>query len=297
MSPGAALHSGIYLTYVWMVGGMLVGGGLLLSAIQFVARRSIGSIWQTYRGWLVMAPLALAVVFAGCVAFFAGVLLVAIFAFREFARASGVNRDGWLVGVVCGAIVVTTIAPEAFACAIAAICLVPIARNTFRGELPRIALATLGFVLLWMFSHLALLANLSNAYGYVCFVIFATQVNDIAAFTFGRLFGRRRLRSEISPNKTWQGALGAFLVSMTLPWLLRFSFPQSGATQLLVTGLIIGIGAQLGDLTVSLFKRDLGVKDMGAAIAGHGGILDRIDSLIFVAPLFFWLANHYDRLR
>ena len=64
------------------------------------------------------------------------------------------------------------------------------------------------------------------------YVIFATEVNDVAAFTFGRLFGRHPLRSEISPKKTWEGALGALAVAMVLPWLLRFSLPEFGPRQL-----------------------------------------------------------------
>lgn len=302
MSPAAALQSEIFVRYVWIIGAMLALGAIVLAAIQFGARKSIGSIWETYRAWIVMAPLALVVVFAGYRVFTFAIALVSFFAFREFAGASGLNRDRWIMRVVYCAILLIAIAPQFFAAipivAIIAISFVPIARNTFRGELPRIALATLGFLYIgWMFGNLSLLATLPNAYGYVCFVIFATEVNDIAAFTFGRLFGRHPLRSQISPKKTWEGAVGALCVSMTLPWLLRFSLPQFDAAQLLLAGLIVGIGAQLGDLTLSVFKRDLRVKDMAAAIPGHGGVLDRIDSLIFVAPLFFWLANHYDPLR
>jgi phosphatidate cytidylyltransferase len=109
--------------------------------------------------------------------------------------------------------------------------------------------------------------------------------------------GRHPLRSEISPNKTWEGALGALAVSMTLPWVLRFSFPFFGVRQLILTGLIVGIGGQLGDLSISVIKRDIGTKDMATTIPGHGGILDRIDSLIYVAPLFMHMAGYYYPLR
>jgi len=105
------------------------------------------------------------------------------------------------------------------------------------------------------------------------------------------------LRSEISPNKTWEGALGAFAVAMILPWLLRFSFPFFGTRELILTGLIVGIGGQLGDLSISVIKREIGTKDMAATIPGHGGILDRIDSLIYVAPLFMHMAGYYYPLR
>jgi phosphatidate cytidylyltransferase len=181
---------------------------------------------------------------------------------------------------------------------VALILLIPIARNLVSGQLQRVSLAIVGFVYFgWMFGHLAFLANAINAYGYLLYVLFATEINDVAAFTFGKLFGKHALRSNISPKKTWEGALGAFGVSMLLPWALRFSFPQFGTTQLILAGLIVGVGGQLGDLAVSVIKRDIGIKDMGAGIPGHGGILDRIDSLIYVAPLFFHMAGYFYGLR
>jgi phosphatidate cytidylyltransferase len=294
MSPAAALQSEIFRAYAIIVAGALLFGAIVLAATQLFSRKSIASIWQTYHGWLIIAPLAVAIVFAGRITFVAAVLVVALCAFREFARAAKLDRDRILVAVVYVAIAAVVLEPRTFTCAILAICAVPIARNSYRGELQRVAIATLAFVCLSLFTQLARFANLRNAYGFICFVIFATQVNDIAAFTFGRLLGRHPLRSEISPRKTWEGTLGAFCVSMALPWLLRFSFPQFHVAQLILAGFIVAIGALLGDLTVSLFKRELGVKDMGAAIPGHGGVFDRIDNLIFTAPLFFWLASHYD---
>ena len=144
-----------------------------------------------------------------------------------------------------------------------------------------------------MFGQLAFLANAPNAYGYLCYVIFATEVTDVAAFIFGKILGRHPLRSEISPHKTWEGALGGFAVALALPWLLRFSFPFFGTGQLILTGLIVGVGGPLGDLSLSLIKRELGAKDWGTALPGHGGVLDRIDSLIFVVPLFMQMAEHY----
>ena len=181
---------------------------------------------------------------------------------------------------------------------IALILLIPILRNRARGQLQNMSLSIVGFIYIgWMFGHLGFLANPTNAYGFLCYVIFATELNDVSAFTFGRLFGRHPLRSEISPKKTWEGALGSLAVSMVLPWLLWFSFPFFGAKQLVLTGFIVEIGGLLGDLSISVIKRDIGTKDMGAAIPGHGGILDRIDSLIYVALLFMHMARFYYGLR
>jgi phosphatidate cytidylyltransferase len=170
--------------------------------------------------------------------------------------------------------------------------LVPILRNRVQGQLQAVSLTLLGFVCVgWLFAHLAQLTNVPRPYGYIAFTLFAVQVCDIAAYTTGKLAGRTPLRSNISPRKTVAGGLGHFATAMALPWLLAFSLPGFGHWQKLLAGLIIGIGGQLGDLAISLIKRDVGVKDMGAAIPGHGGLLDRIDSLIFVAPLFVRLVS------
>ena len=317
MSPQSALHDPTFLAYVWIVFWVLVAGGVVLGLVQILARKQIAPIWQTYRAWLVMAPLALAVIFAGRVPFIIGVTLLAIFGFKEFARASGLYRDWWMTGAVYAGIVTVGaasamphprgmepgtgwygffVAVPVFA--IALILLIPILRNRYRGELQRMSLGIVAFIYVgWMFGHLGFLANSLNAYGYLCFVIFATEVSDVAAFTFGRLFGRHPLRDEISPKKTWEGALGALAIAMMLPWLLRFSLPEFGTRELILAGLIVGVGGQLGDLSISVIKRDIGTKDMGASIPGHGGILDRIDSLIYVAPLFMHMAGYYHGLR
>ncbi|MFQ5912576.1 MAG: phosphatidate cytidylyltransferase [Nitrospinota bacterium] len=262
-----------------------------------------------------MAPLALGAIFAGREAVIVSLFLLAVFGAKEFARATGLYRDWWMTGGVYLAIVavcfVTLVAdpfsrqPGGFglfmalpAYATAWLFMIPILRNRAIGQLQAVSLAIVGFVYFgWMFGHLGFLANAKHAYGYLLYVIFAVQLNDVAAFTFGKLFGRHRLCGKISPNKTWEGSLGALAVSMALPWLLGFSFPHFGPLQRVLTGLIVGIGGQLGDFSISFIKRNLGIKDFGMAIPGHGGILDRIDSLIIVSPLFLHMVNYFYGLR
>jgi phosphatidate cytidylyltransferase len=301
MSPAAALSDPVFRVYLWIVLGVLIVAGAVLALLQLVFHLEQGSIWKTYRSWLWMGPLAATVIFAGRAPFIIGVTLLAILAFKEFALVSGLVRDRWMTGVVYAGIVMVGIGSLLRAgfvavpiFVLALILLLPVLRNSARGAVQRMSLGMVAFLYLgWMFGHLGLLANATNAYGYLCFLIFATEVNDVAGFTFGKIFGRHPLRSEISPRKTWEGALGALAVSMALPWLLRFSFPLFGPRQLFLTGLIAGIGGPLGDLSLSVIKRDLGAKDWGAAIPGHGGVLDRIDSLIFVAPLFMLMTGYY----
>jgi phosphatidate cytidylyltransferase len=310
MNMSNALGNEIFLTYLVIVGGLLVLAGFALGLLTLLGK-NIGPIWKTYRGWLVMAPLALGVIFLGREAVIAGVTLLAIFGFKEFAKATGLYEDWWLTGLVylfiLGLGAATYVDDPRLdlqgwyglftalpAYAVAAIVLVPIFRNRAKGQLQQVALAIVGFLYFgWMFSHLGYLANANLAYGYILYLIFAVEINDVAAFTCGRLFGKHKLRENISPNKTIEGSIGAVLISMTIPFLLWFSFPHFEPWHLLLTGLIVGVGGQLGDLVISYIKRDIGIKDMGTVIQGHGGILDRVDSMIFVAPLFFHMVRWF----
>ena len=311
MSPSAAWNSEIFLAYARLAVIILGGAGLVLFFLTYVLGRQIDGVWRTYRGWVAMLPIVLATVFAGRTATIVGVAVLATVAFAEFARATGLYRDWWMTGAVylgIAAAAATSLVRDPWlnlpgwyglfmalpVYVVSLILVIPIALNRAKGQLQRTALAIVGFVYLgWMFSHVGFLANSPHAYGYLLFLVLAVEGNDVAAYTCGKLFGRRRLRDAISPNKTLGGAVGAVGVSMALPWLVRFSFPHFGTLQLLLTGAIVGVGGQLGDLTISMIKRDVGVKDMGALIPGHGGLLDRIDSLVFVAPLFFHMVRWF----
>jgi phosphatidate cytidylyltransferase len=311
MSPTIALTDGTLLTYVTGVATLIVAIGVLLVVLTRGCGYRLGGVWRTYRSWLVMVPIVLVVLVAGRIATILSVAVAALFAFREFARATGLNRDRWITGAVFFGI--TAVAASSLVddpwrhvpgwyglfmalpvYIVSLVLVVPIVRNRTRGQLHSAALAVLGFIYIgWMFSHVGFLANSPHAYGYLLFLLLAVEATDVAAFTSGKLFGRRRLREAISPNKTWGGALGALAFAMALPWMLRFSFPHFGPLQLVLAGLIVGVGGQLGDLTLSMIKRDIGVKDMGSLIPGHGGLLDRIDSLIFAAPLFFHMVRWF----
>ena len=310
MTIDAALQSDIFLTYLWIVGGLLVVAGSLLT-LATLFRKNVASAWASYRGWLVMVPIVMGVIFLGRTATIIGITLLAFFGFREFARATGLYSDWLLTGTVYIGIALLGVfahltdprlqTPGWYGMfmalpvyVIGAVLLVPILRNRSKGQLQQVALAIVGFVYFgWMFSHLGFLANTQNAYGYLLYLIFAVEINDIAAFTCGKLFGKHKLRENVSPNKTIEGALGAVIIALIIPWVLWFSFPQFDPIHLIIAGLIVGIGGQLGDLVISYIKRDIGIKDMGSVIRGHGGILDRVDSMIFVAPIFFHMMRWF----
>jgi phosphatidate cytidylyltransferase len=142
-------------------------------------------------------------------------------------------------------------------------------------------------------SHIAYLLMLpvkntnAGGMGLVIFLIFMTQFNDVAQYIWGKTLGRRKIIPKVSPNKTWEGFLGGvFTITLISGFVAPYLTPLT-FTYGLFGGLIISLSGFIGDVVISSVKRDLEIKDSGSLIPGHGGILDRFDSLTFTAPLFF----------
>lgn len=142
-------------------------------------------------------------------------------------------------------------------------------------------------------SHIAYLLQLpvkneqAGALGLVLFLIFITQFNDVCQYIWGKTLGKHKIIPKVSPKKTWEGFIGG-VITVTLisgfvaPYLTPLTMVQG-----FVAGTLIAISGFVGDVVISSVKRDLAIKDSGTLIPGHGGLLDRIDSLIYTAPLFF----------
>ena len=125
------------------------------------------------------------------------------------------------------------------------------------------------------------------------FLVLLTQLNDVSQYVWGRSFGRCKVIPTISPNKTVEGLLGGVATTMVLAQLLAPVLTPLHWYHAAAVGLVIGFGGFVGDVVVSAVKRDIGVKDSGSLIPGHGGILDRVDSLTFTAPLFFHFMKYF----
>lgn len=148
-------------------------------------------------------------------------------------------------------------------------------------------------------SHAAYLLGLPDNFnglmtgtGLLIFLFFLTQMNDVAQYVFGKLYGKEKIIPEISPNKTWAGLIGGIITTIILalissPFLTVFSWQIT-----IILAVLISVSGFIGDVTISAIKRDLGIKDTGQLIKGHGGILDRIDSLTFTAPVFFHVVYY-----
>ncbi len=148
-------------------------------------------------------------------------------------------------------------------------------------------------------SHLAYLLVLpatGNPHGgggaLVLYLVILTQLNDVAQFLWGKSFGRRAVVPTVSPNKTYEGLFGGLATTLVLAVLLAPLLTPLDRLQSLMAGVLIGLAGFIGDVVISALKRDLGIKDSGTLLPGHGGILDRVDSLTYTAPLFFHFVHY-----
>ena len=252
---------------------------------------------------LILLPLLVGFVyFAGPGWFAALVTVVAIPALHELFTMS-LPADRILekrLGVLCGALLVPLISLAPSPWGLGGIALAFIFTATlfllrFRDlatVIPQFSLVLLGFLYVpLLLAHLAMLRGLPDGRGWVFLVMLVVMAGDSCAYFSGINFGRRKLYPAISPKKSVEGAVGGLLGSLAGALLAKLWFLQAlTGVDVLFLGLILGAVGQLGDLFESMLKRSFGVKDSGTLIPGHGGILDRLDSLLFVFPLAYYYA-------
>ncbi|MCD7880009.1 MAG: phosphatidate cytidylyltransferase [Candidatus Gastranaerophilales bacterium] len=126
-----------------------------------------------------------------------------------------------------------------------------------------------------------------GALGLLFYILVLTVANDFMQMFSGKLFGKHKIIPNVSPNKTWEGFIGGIIGTTILSVIMGYFITPFTIGQLIFAGIVLAIFGFFGDVTMSAIKRDLGVKDTSTLIPGHGGILDRLDSLLFTAPLFY----------
>ncbi|HXX57302.1 MAG TPA: phosphatidate cytidylyltransferase [Thermodesulfovibrionales bacterium] len=132
---------------------------------------------------------------------------------------------------------------------------------------------------------------------WIVFLFGSVWAADSLAFYIGKTFGKTKLYPEVSPNKTVAGAFGSLAGGAGAGWLLKLAFlPAMSSWKSTAAGFLIGATTIVGDLVESMFKRDAGVKDSGSIVPGHGGILDKIDGVLFAGPVLYWISRAFGLL-
>jgi phosphatidate cytidylyltransferase len=244
--------------------------------------------------WLIVRYLP-AALFAGFIMAVAAAALLEYFGMalpdRPLERAAGLAWGLVVAGGVAGR------RPELWGAglALAVICglVFPLARPAdLTGGVQRLGLSLLGVLYVGFFTpHFVLLRATDGGWRWVLFTVFSAMGSDTGAYLTGRAIGRHRLAPAISPSKTVEGALGGLAGAMAIAALCRsLFFLQLGPVEAVALGGAIALLAQFGDLCESALKRAFGAKDSGWIIPGHGGILDRLDSLLFPVVFTYYYA-------
>ncbi|MGE3804237.1 MAG: phosphatidate cytidylyltransferase [Gemmataceae bacterium] len=280
---------------------------LLLSRLGYIGAEQRRELFQRYWSWLVIIPLLLGPILLGAAWTIAGVAVLSLLCYQEYARATGLFREKAIsLAVVLGILAVTfatfdhwyDLFVALFPLCAGSIALVAILADRPQGYIQRVALGVLGFALFGCaLGHLGYMANEANYRPILLLILVAIGCNDVFAYIVGKCLGRIPLAPHTSPRKTVGGALGALVLTSLLVTVIgHFVFAGSLLDNLfflLTLGALISILGQFGDLMLSSIKRDLGIKDMGTTLPGHGGLLDRFDSLILVAPVAFHYVGYF----
>ncbi len=286
--------------FVALAGISIAGRGSASAPLLVEVRRRTVS-------WLILAPAMVVPVLAGAAWTVGAVTLLALMCFSEYARVTGLFRERIVSATVVGGILAVQLAAldhwydlfvALFALVPIMLAVVTLPQDRPSGYLQRTALGVFGFLLFGAaLGHLSYMANDWNYRPVVLLVLIGVAASDVGAFVTGKLFGGPKLLVRTSPNKTLSGAAGGFVVSAIFTFLASGAIFAGTAADSLAAriglAVLIGLASQLGDLTVSAIKRDVGVKDAGSLIPGHGGVLDRFNSLLLAAPAVFHYVGYF----
>jgi phosphatidate cytidylyltransferase len=301
---------------VWGLAGVLVALSLGALAAAVLPKlhpvKDYANLQARMNSWWVMAALLAGALLAGWIAVTILFALVSFLALREFLSLAPVPREDralialayltipinygfvlagqYMFYLVFVPVYVFMAVPFLMACI-----------GQTRDYLPRASVFHFGVVTcVYTLGYIPLLMRVpqadapqAGAAGLVFLLLLATEGNDVAQYVTGKLLGRRKIMPTVSPNKTWEGFLGGWVATAALivaaaPW-----FTPLKGVGLWTVAILLPLAGFAGDVTLSAVKRDIGVKDTSHFIPGHGGVLDRADSLVFTAPLYFHLVAFF----
>jgi phosphatidate cytidylyltransferase len=264
-------------------------------------------LWDRYRSWIWLALCILLPILAGAFWTILAVAILSFLCYREYARITGLFRERTISFVVVIGILLVTFSNldnwyrlflALFPLTVALIATGGLIADQPKGYIQRVGVGVLGFSLFGCaLGHLGYIANDWNYRPMLLLIICAVELNDIFAYICGHLFGKRKFVPNTSPNKTVGGAIGAIVLTTPIVAVVaHFIWSNTNLDswlRLIGLGIIVSVVGQFGDLMLSSVKRDLGLKDTSKLIPGHGGLLDRFDSLILVAPAVFHYVGYF----
>ncbi len=289
---------------ILLLAALVIGG---LAVTRRASPALVRELWLRTGSWAVLLPLMIGPILMGRAWTIGLVTVLGLLCLREYDRATGLFREyGITATVALGVVAMNFAALDAWyglfmaliPLSVGVVAIVSIPFDRPAGYVQRTGLAIFAFMLFGAgLAHLGYMANDRSYRPIVLMLMTTVALNDVFAFTFGKLIGGRKLLPATSPNKTVSGAVGALAATSVLVALIASTIFAGTRLDhwvlLLGLGSIVSVAGQAGDLMLSSIKRDIGIKDMGTVIPGHGGMLDRFNSLLLVAPAAFHYIGYF----
>lgn len=298
------LHDPLFKKVIIIVLSFLGVVGALIFPIR-KKNTHLTAAWASIQSWILFAPVLFLVIALGSYWPLLGVTFISLLCAKEFFQITGMYHKSvfvWLTYflitflaycVYRDHLLLYEIAPMIF---LGVISLVPIVLNDAKKMLQYIALSLLCSIFVgWAFMHTAWILKYPLGAFFLFYIILLSELCDNVALAVSRLIGKKKIADRIVANRTVEGLIASFGLTLVAAYFLRVILPQSHMEYWWVFGLIAALVGSLGDLILAVIRRDLGVRDYGIFIIGRGGVLDRMDRLIFVAPIYYYVLVFLER--
>lgn len=290
---------------------LLILGTLFVSGLAlFPFRNRSGNYlkaWHSLQSWIVGAPIVFLLVGSGHPWPIVGLCLGAIFACKEFFQMTGMyhrNTFVWLTyfSVIAMGLLILDGQKELFDYApivfLGLVCLLPILHNSSKNMIQYISLSFLACNFMgWSFLHLGWILRFDSGVYFAIYLVLLTEICDNTAMAVSKISQRRRIFENVVSNRSIDGLIACWIVTIFVGWGMRHLLPNQSPQYWLTTSLVAIMAGGIGGVVLSYIRRDLGVRGTGAFIIGRGGFLDRIERLIFAAPIYYYALKHIDQFQ
>lgn len=295
-----AWHDPIYQRTVLIVLAVIFGSGAI---VYFLREKNyyFVSAWASIKSWLVAAPLLFVLFGLPSPGPLIVLTVAAIYGAKAFFQILGMyHRSNFVLICYAGIIGLAyctwvdriDLYSDMPILVLAASAMVPLFRNSYQQMIQYISLTLLGFIFLgWSFMHLALLLKFPSGLYQILYLVTLTEFCDNTNLATSYYLRGPKLFSHIDHKRTYLSTTFSFLLTLALAWLMRSLLPLDAERYWLEAGLVASVGGLFGDLVMMVMRKDAGVKDVGPFIIGRGDFLQRMDRLIFVAPIYYYVMR------
>lgn len=293
-----ALWTPVYqATMLWVLSFLFLSGLVL----YFFRRKTYYFVvsWASIKSWLFVAPILFVLLGLPEPYPLVVITLIAILGAKIFFQLMGMYHRSYFVLVCYAGIIglgltihwrrldLYNLMPMI---TLGATCLVPLVRNNYKSMIQYIALTNLAFVFLgWSFMHLGLIMQFPKGIYQVMYLIILTEFCDNTNLAISRYIGRFKMFDRIDMKRSYESTIVSAAATIALAFVMRHLLPDDGDVYWFTSGIVASFGGLLGDLVMAVIRRDAGIRVMGAFILGRGDFLHRMDRLIFVAPIYYYV--------